>query len=133
MVDVESQVFSRIFYEFSDTLKTKYNLDIDNFTTKGTSNTDTVFPLIYVHLLPAMEQGQTLENTDIESGLYTIQIDVSDNSDPDIAKRLMDECVRIMKGMRFSIPTMPEFYFNQTSVYRQTARFRRLIGSEDIF
>lgn len=132
MIDIESQVFSAISYDFSETLKTKYNLSDENFSTEGKANMDAIFPFIYVHLLPSYELGQTLDNDTIEGGMYTIQIEVKDNSDPTIAKNIMDECIRIMKGMRFAVNQMPEFDYSQTSIYRQVARFRRLIGSEDI-
>lgn len=132
MIDVESQVFSRILYDFSETLKTKYNLSFENFSTEGKSNSDAVFPFIYIHLLPSIENNQDLENQDINSGLYTVEIDVKDNSDPVIAQEIMNECIKLMKGMRFGIIQMPSFDYSQTSIYRQVIRCRRLIGSEDI-
>lgn len=131
MVDVESLVYSRIVSEFADNLKTKYSLDESNFSTEGQSNVDAIFPFVYIHLLPSMEQAITLENDKINSALYTVQIDVVDNSDPTKAKRIMEEVIRIMKTMRFQVIAMPEFDYSQTNIYRQTARFRRAIGSDD--
>ena len=125
-----SLVFSRIKGEFSETIKTSYGMTGLNFSTTDSSNKKAVFPFVYVHLLPAVEQGQTLDGTTVNGGLFTFQIDVYDNQSQNRARQVMGEIVRIMKSMRFSIVAMPEFESSDT--HRCTARFRRVIGASDI-
>lgn len=125
-----SVVFSRIKGEFSEAIKTSYNMTGSNFSTTDSSNTKAVFPFVYVHLLPAVEEGQTLDGTSVNGGLFTFQIDVYDNQSQSRARQVMGEIVRIMKSMRFSIVAMPEFESGDT--HRCTARFRRIIGSGDV-
>lgn len=125
-----SVVFSRIKGEFSKEIKTEYGMTGSNFSTTDSSNKKAVFPFAYVHLLPAVEEAQTLDEISINGGLFTFQIDVHDNQSQNRARRVMGEMVRIMKSMRFNIIAMPELESGDT--YRCTARFRRTIGSGDV-
>lgn len=124
-----SVVFTRIKEEFSETIKTAYGMTGSNFSTTDSSNKKAIFPFVYVHLLPAIEQGQTLDGETVNAGLFTFQIDVYDNQSQNRARQVMSEVVRIMKSMRFDIVSMPEFQSGDT--HRCTARFRRIIGSGD--
>lgn len=125
-----SIIFSRIKNEFSSKLKTKYKMTSNNFSTVGSSDTPAVFPFVYVQMLPALEQGRDLEGTSINAGLFTFQIDVTDNKSQARAKEVAFEILRIMKGMGFEVTAMPNFEDTEEP-YRCTARYRRLIGSGD--
>lgn len=128
---VPSAVFTRIKTDFSNELKTKYGMTGENFSTVDSNNSKAVFPFIYVHLLPATEVGADLESREINAGTFTFQIDVYDNRSQNRAKEVMSEVVRIMKGMRFFINSMPEFS-SSNGIHRCTMRARRVIGSGDI-
>ena len=69
-----SLVFSRIKGEFSETIKTSYGMTGSNFSTTDSSNKKAVFPFVYVHLLPAVEQGQTLDGTTVNGGLLRFKL-----------------------------------------------------------
>ena len=125
-----SVVFSRIKGEFSEEIKTSYGMTGSNFSTTDSSNTKAVFPFVYVHLMPGIEQGQTLDGETVNGGLFTFQIDVYDNQSQNRARQVMREIVRIMKSMRFQIVAMPEFESGDT--HRCTARFRRAIADNDV-
>ena len=128
---LQSTVFSRIKNNFSSTLKKNYKMTDDNFSTVGSSDTPAVFPFVYIKLLPGVEQGQDLEGTSINAGLFTFQIDVTDNSSADKAKKVMSEVNRIMKTLRFSVTAMPSSE-DTKDIHRMTARYKRSIGSNDI-
>lgn len=126
MLNIENIVFSRVKYDVSTNLKTKYPKIA--FTTSDTVVKDASFPTVYVHLLPAVEIGQDLEGKTINAGMFTFQIDVSDNQSQNRAKKVMDEIVASMKSMRFELVAFPEFQ-NSDSAFRSVARFRRVIGA----
>ena len=94
---ISSVVFTRIKNEFSSSLTTKYKMTSSNFSTVGSSDTPAVFPFVYIQLLPSTEQGQDIEGNTINAGLFTFQIEVTDNQTQARAKDVMSEVKRIMK------------------------------------
>lgn len=130
MLDMlESQVDTRIKTQFSKKLKDRYqNL---NFTTSDQSDTAPKFPTVYIHEMPGVETGTDLQGDAINAVWSSFQIEVTTNTKMNEAKEVMDEVVRIMKTMRFQVTSMPEFQ-NTDSVYRRVARFRRIIGADDV-
>lgn len=128
--DISSIVFTRVKVQFSSTIKAKYP-DL-YFTNSDKTQTTSKFPTVYVHEVGSSEQGQDLDNTGINAVLSTFQIDVTDSQSQARVNEVMDEVVRIMKSMSFSVAPMPEFQ-NTDNVYRSVARFRRAIGDSDIF
>lgn len=129
MYDIESIVFSRIKKEFSDKIKKNYpNLD---FTTSDKVSTKPKFPTVYIHMLPSPEIGQTLDGTTLNGILANFQIKVSDNVNNSRAGEVMNEVVRILKTMRFSINEMP-YSENKEGTYYSLVRARRAIGASDI-
>lgn len=130
VMDVQSIVFTQIKARFSSTIKTKYGMTAKNFSTNGASQTDAVFPFVYVHLLPAVEQGRTLDGQDINGGLFTFQIDVTDNKTQARATAVAGEVLRIMKLLRFDGTSFLETE-DTADTHRVTMRLRRMIGASD--
>ena len=128
---ISSIVFTRIKNEFSNSLKTKYKMTSSNFSTVGSSDTPAVFPFVYIQLLPSTEQGQDLEGTTINAGLFTFQIEVTDNQTQARAKEVMSEVKRIMKSMRFTVQCTPTLE-DTKDTHRPIMRCNRIIGSCDI-
>lgn len=128
---ISSVVFTRIKNEFSNTLKTKYKMTSSNFSTVGSSDTPAVFPFVYIQLLPSAEQGQDIEGNTINAGLFTFQIEVTDNQTQARAKDVMSEVKRIMKSMRFTIQPTPDMQ-DTKDTHRAIMRCNRRIGSRDI-
>lgn len=128
---IPSQVFTRIKTEFSEKIKTKYNMTGDNFSTTDSQNKKAVFPFVYINLLPASETGNDLEGDTINGGIFTFQIDVYDNKTQARAREVMTEVVRIMKSMRFLVNQMPNSD-DTDEIKRMTARFQRTIGGLDV-
>ena len=128
---ISSVVFTRIKNEFSSSLKTKYKMTSSNFSTVGSSDTPAVFPFVYIQLLPSVEQGQDIEGNTINAGLFTFQIEVTDNKKQVIAKEIMAEVKRIMKSMRFTVQPTPDIQ-DTKDTHRAIMRCNRRIGSDDI-
>ena len=128
---ISSIVFTRIKNEFSSSLKTKYKMTSSNFSTVGSSDTPAVFPFVYVQLLPSAEQGQDIEGNTINAGLFTFQIEVTDNQTQSRAKDVMSEVKRIMKSMRFTVQPTPDIQ-DTKDTHRAIIRCNRRIGSDDI-
>ncbi len=128
---ISSVVFTRIKNEFSSTLKTKYKMTSSNFSTVGSSDTPAVFPFVYIQLLPSTEQGQDIEGNTINAGLFTFQIEVTDNQTQARAKDVMSEVKRIMKSMRFTVQPTPDIQ-DTKDTHRAIMRCNRIIGSCDI-
>lgn len=130
MLDIlESQIFSRIKYGFSDRISKKYP-DL-NFTTSDKASTKAKFPTVYVHMMESPEAGGTLEGTEEVGINATFQVDVSDNQNNNRTDEVANEVKRIMKTMRFKAKPMP-FHNNSEDAYITTARYQRIIGSGDI-
>ena len=128
---ISSVVFTRIKNGFSSTIKTKYKMTSSNFSTVGSSDTPAVFPFVYVQLLPGAEQGQDIEGNTINAGLFTFQIEVTDNQTQARAKDVMSEVKRIMKAMRFTVQCTPTLE-DTKDTHRAIMRCNRKIGSDDI-
>ena len=130
---VPLKVFTKIKSDFSATIKKTYKMTDANFSTVDKANKNAVFPFVYVQGLPASEQGADLQGTSINGALFTFQVDVTDNQTQTRARKVMTDVIRIMKTMGFEIVSMPSFEGTQDNTHRMTARFRRLIGANDIF
>lgn len=128
---ISSVVFTRIKNRFSSSLKAKYKMTSSNFSTVGSSDTQAVFPFVYIQLLPSTEQGQDIEGNTINAGLFTFQIEVTDNQTQARAKDVMAEVKRIMKAMRFTVQTTPDIQ-DTKDTHRAIMRCNRRIGSNDI-
>ena len=128
---ISSNVFTRIKNDFSSSLKTKYKMKDENFSTVGSSDTPAVFPFVYIQLLPSAETGQDIEGNTINAGLFTFQIEVTDNQTQARAKDVMSEVKRIMKSMRFTVQPTPDIQ-DTKDTHRAIMRCNRIIGSCDI-
>lgn len=129
---VLSTVFTRIKTNFSSSLKTKYKMTDKNFSSVGSSDTPAVFPFVRLQMLPGSEIGYDLEGDKINAEKFSFQIDVTDNQSQYRAKEIMREVKRIMKTMRFRGSSMPT-QEDTKDTCRQTARFSRTIGSNDVY
>ena len=128
---ISSNVFTRIKNEFSSTIKKNYKMKDENFSTVGSSDTPAVFPFVYIQLLPSVEQGQDLDGNTINAGLFTFQIEVTDNQTQERAKDVMSEVKRIMKSMRFTVQCTPTLE-DTKDTHRAIMRCNRIIGFNDI-
>lgn len=99
-------------------------------TDEGVSDSAAIFPTVYIHLLPAVEQGQTLDGQTINALFATFQVDVTTNTSKSDCRKVMAVIAQVFKAMRFQGISMPEFSINN-KIHRSTARFRRIVGAND--
>lgn len=128
---VPSIVFTKIKTNFSEKIKIKHNMTNKNFSTSSKSDSEAVFPFVYVKTLSASEQGRDLQGTSINGALFTFQIEVIDNKKQQNAREIMGEVVRIMKEMGFENNSMPFFEDTNDNTHRMVARFRKTMTDED--
>ena len=129
---IPSKVFTKIKQDFSQTIKDTYNMTSSNFTTVGSNDTPAVFPFVYLQALPSSEIGMDFSRSSINGGLFSFQVDVTDNQSQARARKVMGEVIRIMKTMGFEVIQMPVLE-DTKDIHRMTARFRRIIGANDKF
>lgn len=101
-----------------------------NITDEGETSGKPIFPTVYIHELPGLERGQTLDGQSINAVLETIQVDVSTNTGSSDARYVMSVIGEVFKKLRFEVTAMPE-PGKSDGIYTVTARFRRLIGASD--
>lgn len=127
---LESTIFTVAKTRLNRELKTAYPKLY--CTMSPVTQSEAQFPTVYIHSASWMESGNDLDNVDVNAVLLTMQIDVIANSSLADAKKVMNECVGIMKTMRFNIQSMP-IYSSDNNLFTGVARFRRYIGEgEDL-
>lgn len=100
------------------------------FTSNSKSLDEATFPTVYIHRMAAVETGNDIEGTSINATIETFQVDVFADTSQTDAGYIMSVVAEAFKEMRFQIAAMPEF--NEGETYRSTARFRRVVGANDI-
>lgn len=131
VMQLTPMVFTRIKNGISEKTKEKYKITNANFSSVEINKNSPMFPFIYVNSLNPIERGRDLEGISINGGLFTFQIEVTDNKSQDTVGKIMKEIVCTMKKMSFETVVMPQFEATKDS-YRCIARFRRAIDENDI-
>lgn len=125
--DLENTVTALVKAKTLTQLKKTYPKIV--ITNEGESSGQAVFPTAYIHLLPAVEQGQTIDGQTINGLLATFQVDVTANTNKSDCRKVTAVITDAFKTMRFQ-GTMPEFSISN-KVHKSTARFRRMIAAND--
>ena len=132
--DLETNIFSNVVTIAKPKLQKKYksmNFEAAFTTVEKNLDKDPVFPTIYIHELPGVEKGQVLDGASINAVQETIQVDVITNTKQSDAKGILAIISETFKKMQFQIISMPEFKNDNEKRFRSTARFRRVIGSNE--
>lgn len=128
-MDLETTVFSIVKTKVLEKLSTQFpDVYITNSDKKMSKPS---FPTVFIHEMSGIEQGADIEGKDVNAVLETFQVDVTSNVSQRDVKIVMSAVAEVFKQMRFNITAMPEFN-NGDDVYRVIARFRRVIGANDI-
>lgn len=127
-IDLENTVTALVKAKTLAQLKEKYPKIV--ITNEGENSGQAAFPTVYIHLLPAVEQGQTLDGQTINAMLATFQVDVTTNTSKSDCRKVMAVITDAFKTMRFQGTSMPEFSISN-KVHKSTARFRRMIAAND--
>ena len=128
---VETNVYTRILTQFSASKKKSYHMTDDNFSTVGSSDTPPVFPFVYIQMLPSAEIGKTCEVQDRNGGLFTFQINVTDNQSKGHALDVAKEVDRIMAKMGFTTKQFPSADAKEKGTFRAIARYTKAIAEND--
>ena len=122
-------VLTRVKAIVGKKLNTKYpGLD---FTTSDTSPKEPTFPTVYIKRLPGAEREQDLDGTSVNAMLVTFQVEVTDNVSDTRAQEVADSVCAVMKSMRFQILGEPFPDNTQSGIYRNIARYQRVVGYGD--
>ena len=128
--EIDTTVLSRLRSRGYTDLKKKYS-NI-NFTDDDRAPIDPKFPTVFYINISSAERGQTLDGKSMNALLHSVQIEVSDNSQTNsTVKAVMNKICDYMKDMGYEIVNMP-FFQNTDTVFRMVARFRRVIGANDV-
>ena len=125
---LESVIFTILKTRLNAALKTKYpNLFC---TTSSSTDSEPVFPTVYMHEVGSVESGMDLDNTNVNAVIETIQVDVTTNASREDCKIVTSEVIMQLKAMRFNIIMMP-IYSTENNIQRGVVRARRTIGQGD--
>ena len=131
MLDIENKVYSLIKAKTRPILVKKYP-GINYTTSDINSSKNPKFPCVYIHALSGSEAGSDNEGNTVNSVLSNIQIEVYSNASQSDNKVVMATIIDTMKAMLYTVRGTP-YNDNMDSVYRMIARFRRNVGSDDLF
>lgn len=128
--DITSVVFTRVKAIVNKKLKTKYP-DI-NFTTSSVASTDPKFPTVYIKRMQGAERGQDIDGSTVNAMLVTFQVEVTDNVSDTRTQEVADSVCEVFKSMRFQILGEPFPDNTQRGVFRNVARYQRVISYDDV-
>lgn len=126
--ELESLIYSKVKAKAKDQLISKFPKI--NFTTSDKNDGEPIYPTVYIHELPGVEQGKDLENKSINAVTETIQVEVITNTSQSDVKKISGVIAQIFKDMSFQVDSFPTFD-NGTSYYRGIMRVSRMIGHGD--
>lgn len=90
----------------------------------------TSFPTLYVHELPSVEKGETLEGDTVAAVLSMIEIQ-SFAKTREECMQLSSDASECMKNLKYSATMIPLTEKMDGGYYKSVARYRRLVGSGD--
>lgn len=128
--DLESRIFTIVQTRCSNVLDKKYLSPTAYWTTDDKVLTKPQFPTVYLHLLPMVEQGQDLDNRDINAVLATVRVQISSNTNKQDVRKIASAVTDALKSLRFNIPAFPEIT-SSNNVYTCNIESRRIIGNAD--
>lgn len=131
--EIESEIFTTVKTKAMPILQEQFpDTDFsESFTNVKRSLDKAVFPTIYIHELPGVQKGQTLDAVGIDAVLESFQVDVITNTSQGDTKKILGIVLNVFVMLRFSVTAMPEFNNESEKKFRCTGRVRRLIGASD--
>jgi hypothetical protein len=127
--DITSIVLTRVKAKVNKKLKTKYP-DIE-FTTSSISSTEPKFPTVYIKRMQGAECGEDLDGSTVNAMVVTFQVEITDNVGDTRSQEVADSVCEVFKSMRFQILGEPFPDNTQKGIYRNIARYQRIIGYGD--
>lgn len=133
---IPSKVFTRLNTKAKNKLINTYNSDGKKFgeayfTTSDKMPTKPKFPVIYLKKMQNSAQGRTLEDSRVNAILSTFQIEIYTNTNQTDAEIVADVVADFMIDMGYEMVGDP-FPDNTADVFKNTSRWQRLIGYNDV-
>ena len=102
------------------------------FTNDNENQSTTKFPTVYIHPIGNAEMDNDLENTEINSAIFTQEVRITLNSDYEVDDiyTVLGFITDAFKGIRFNLVTKTNPY-SESGLKSVTARYRRMIASGD--
>lgn len=126
---IPSKVFTEVKTNFSDDIKSDYNMTDSNFSTQATNVTDAKFPFVRMKTVRASEIGNDLENKTSNAGDFEFWFYISDNRTENRALTVAYEVKRILKTMSFNVSDLVPT--DNLDVKEVLLKCSRVIGSGD--
>ena len=122
--EIESEIFTTVKAKAMPILQEQFpDTDFsESFTNVKGSLDKAVFPTIYIHELPGVQKGQTLDAVGIDAVLESFQVDVITNTSQGDTKKILGIILNVFVMLRFSVTAMPEF--NNESEKNRSYSFR---------
>lgn len=128
--NVFTSVYSRVSANGRIRLRSKYPQVV--FTSNTPKTKITSFPTIIISAMDSMDTGKTFEGKQVNATYSNIQIEVITNTSQEDADYVADVCYDLISDLSYSASTKPMPASTQDSEYRNIARYRRVVGSDDI-
>lgn len=126
---IKPKVFTNVQKKGKEKLLKKFpNI---NFTTSDKSTAKPKFPTVYIKQMQGSAKGKDLEASAINATLSIFQIEVTTNTTQNDADIVADIIENIMVSMLYE-PIGEPFADSNSDVYRNIARYQRIIGYNDI-
>ena len=129
--DMNGKIYSLIRGRTRKDISEKYP---NVFYTNDNENMSTTkFPSIYIHPIGTTETDSDLESTDINSAIFTQEVQITFNSDYEVKDlyTVLGFISREFKALRFQLVTNSTPYSNN-GLKSISARYRRTIANGDI-
>lgn len=129
--DMNGKIYSLIRGRTRKDISSKYPNVF--FTNDNENMSTTKFPGIYIHPIGTTETDSDLESTDINSAIFTQEVQITFNSDYEVKDlyTVLGFISREFKALRFQLVTNSTPYSNN-GLKSISARYRRTIANGDI-
>lgn len=129
--EIESTIFTTLQYMLVEKVEAPFpNLKCTTSSQNESVENIDDFPALYVHVLPLVEVGNTLDNMQVCAVRATVELQVFSNKSESECRKIMNACIMEMKKLYFNIPMFPDPQTNDKR-YFAIARFTRIIAGGD--
>jgi len=131
-MEIESTIFTYLQYQLVERVDAPFpGLNCTTSSQNESIENITDFPTLYVHLLPPVELGQSLENTDIAAIRATFDLQVFSNKNEAECRKIITEVIKQMKSLRFNISMLPDPQTANKKYFALT-RCTRVVAAGDL-
>lgn len=129
--EIESTIVTVLQYQLVERDSAPFP-DLNCTTSSENESLDGVkdFPALYIHMLPAQETGNTLDNLDVSAIRATIEVQVYSTKSETECRKILNACILEMKKLHFNISMFPDPQTGNKKYYA-IARFTRIIAGGD--